>query len=300
MKASRAPFLVAAAIPAILGGMVAYATLPPGRFLWLVFVLAIVANMTAQVAANLANDYYDHLSTDDDINIHVTPFSGGSRMIQDKLIPARTILVAALIAFAIAFAAGVYLAVTRTLLVLPIGLTGLFIGYFYTAPPIKFAYRGLGELVIGLTFGPLSVAGAYVVQTLSLSGLAWLWPSIPVGLLVLGILYINEFPDYEADRATQKNHLVVRLGLERASKGYVLLLALIYLSIVGPVALGLMPALALISLLGLPLAFKAGSVALKEYGNPETIVPAQATHILLFTVTGLLISLAYLLQALLS
>ncbi len=310
IKASRAPFLIAAGLPAMVGGLVAYSLLPPGQFLLGVFFLAIIANMTAQVGANLANDYYDHLTTDDDINVNVTPFSGGSRMIQDKLIPARRILVASLIAFAIAFAAGIYLVVTRTIWLLPIGLGGLFIGFFYTAPPFKFAYRGLGELVIGLSFGPMSVAGAFIVQTLSLSNLGWLWPSIPLGLLVLGILYINEFPDYDADKAVGKNHLIVRLGRKRAAVGYYALLVLIYLTILAPPALGLVlpiasveslslpPAITLIGLLSCPLAIKAALVTSKNYDDPKGIIPAQATHILTFAATGLLLGLAYLLQGL--
>lgn len=310
VKASRAPFLIAAGIPALVGGLVAYAVLPPGGMLWGVFVLAIVANMTAQVGANLANDYYDHLTTDDDINVNVTPFSGGSRMIQDKLIPASRILKAAQIAFAIAFAAGIYLCVTRTWWLLPIGLGGLFIGFFYTAPPIKFAYRGWGEVVIGLSFGPMTVAGAYIVQTLSLSNLAWLWPSIPLGLLVLGILYINEFPDYDADKAVGKNHLIVRLGRKRAAVGYYALLVVIYATIAKPPLLGLLlpaglaarfsfpPPIALIGLLSMPLAVKAALVTSKNYDDPKGIIPAQATHILTFAATGLLLGLAYLLQGL--
>lgn len=299
IKASRAPFLIAAAIPAMVGGLVAYSVVAPGQMLWGVFVLAIVANMTAQVGANLANDYYDHLSRDDDINVNVTPFSGGSRMIQDKLIPARQILAASIIAFVIAFAAGMYLVVTRSPWLLPIGLGGLFIGFFYTAPPIKFAYRGLGELVIGLSFGPMSMAGAYIVQTRSLANLAWLWPSIPIGLLIIGILYINEFPDYDADKAVGKNHLVVRLGHKRAAVGYYALLVVIYLSVVLPVVLCLTPSITLIALLSVPLAIKAAIVTASNYDDPKGIIPAQGTHILTFAATGLLLGVAYLLEGML-
>lgn len=279
----------------MLGGLVAY---NEGHFLLWVFILAILANIMAQVGANLSNDYYDHLSSDDDINVNVTPFSGGSRMIQEKIIPARQILVAAIISFAITFAAGIALVLTRTIWLLPIGLGGLFIGFFYTAPPFKFAYRGLGELVIGLSFGPMSVGGAYIVQTLSLSGLSWLWPSIPVGLLIVGILYVNEFPDYDADKAVGKSHLVVLLGRRRAAVGYYALLAVIYLSIVVPAALRLTPPITLISLLSFPLAIKAATITSRNYDDPKGIIPAQATHILTYTATALLLCLGYLLNGL--
>ncbi len=297
LKAARVPFLQAAAVPAILGGLVAFSE---GRqMFWGVFVLAILANMMVNAGTNLANDYWDHITGNDDINVDFTPFTGGSRTIQEEILPPRTMLRGAVVCFAIAFVAGMYLVLTRTWLLLPIGLFGLFFGYFYTAPPFKFGYRGVGEVMVGVVLGPLAVAGAYVVQSpATLGQLTWLWPSIPVGLLVALILYINEFPDYEADRAVGKNHLVVRLGRYRASFGYYIFIALIYLSILVPVALRMMPPISLVALLTLPIAVKAGLVVSKNYDSPQGIIPAQANTIMLHGAIGLLLSAAYVAQGL--
>lgn len=296
MKAARVPFLQAAAIPAIVGGLVAYNQGVP-QFSWLFFALAIVANMMVNAGTNLANDYYDHVSGNDEINVNLTPFSGGSRMIQEKILSPATMFRASIICYGIAFVMGIYLGfVTNTLkYLLPIGLFGILFGFFYTAPPLKFGYRGVGEFMVGVALGPLAVMGAYVVQARSLSWSA-LWPSLSIGLLVAAILYINEFPDYEADKAVGKNHLIVRLGRRRAAVGYYLLLAAIYLSIVVPAALDPMPRLVLITLITLPLAVKAASVAAKNYDDPKGIIPAMGNTIIMHGSIGLLLAFAYVLD----
>ena len=86
---------------------------------------------------------------------------------------------------------------------------------FYTAPPFRFASRkGMGELLIGLNFGPLMVAGSFLVQT---SGdmthvMNAVLAGIPIGFLVAAIVFVNQFPDHDGDKATGKNNLVVVFG----------------------------------------------------------------------------------------
>lgn len=295
IKATRAPFFQAAIIPVIVGTAVAY--WQTGHIYWGLFIIAAIANAAINGGTNLANDYYDHVSRDDVVNVHPTPFSGGSRVIQEKLITPKAMLTAAIVCFALAFALGMYLVVTRGLVILWIGLIGMFIGFFYTAPPFKFAYRGLGEIVVFTALGPLSVLGAYFVQTQTLSWAAFL-ASIPIGLLVAGILFINEFPDYEPDKAVGKNHLVVRLGTKKAAKAYVVLLSLIYLSILVPVVFGLIPWPPLLAFLTLPMAVQAGKVALTKYDDVNEILPAMGATIKLHLLIGLLLSLGGVLYGL--
>ncbi len=288
IKAMRAPFFQAAIIPVIVGTAVAY--WETGNVFWGLFVIAAIANAAINGGTNMANDYYDHVSTDDIVNPHPTPFSGGSRVIQEGLIKAKTMLVAAIISFSLAFVLGIFLVLTRGIMVLWIGLIGIFIGYFYTAPPFKFVYRGLGELVVFTALGPLSVLGAYFVQTQTLSWAAFA-ASIPIGLLVAGILYINQFPDYTPDKSVSKNHLIVRLGLKKASKGYVVLIGLIYLSILVPVISGILPWPTLLAFLTLPIAVQACKVALSKYDDIDGILPAMDKQIKLHLMIGLLISI---------
>ncbi len=289
LKALRAPFFQAAAIPVIVGTSVAFWH---GKFSSLFFfILALVGNVSLNAAVNLINDYFDRPS--DNINPQPTPFSGGSRIIQEGLLPAKAFLKGAIIAYLVSLVIGIYLIYHTGPILLYIVLVGFILNYSYTAPPLFLDYHGLGELVVFLCLGPLAVLGAYYVQARTLSWEALL-VSIPVGLLVGGILYINEFPDYEPDKAAKKNHLVVLLGKEKAVKGYILLLALIYLSILIAMGLKAVPILALLTLLTLPIAIKTGKTALQHYAdaNVMTLIPAMAGQIQLHLLIGLLLSLS--------
>jgi 1,4-dihydroxy-2-naphthoate octaprenyltransferase len=295
VKAMRAPFFQAAIIPVMVGTAVAY--WETGNVYWGLFVLTMIANAAMNGGTNLANDYYDHLSGDDVANAHPTTFSGGSRVIQEKLVTPRAMLMAAMISFVLASSIGVYLTVARGITILWMGVIGTFIAFFYTAPPFKLSYRGLGEIVVFAALGPLSVLGSYFVQAQTLSWAAF-FASIPVGLLVAGILYINEFPDYEPDKEVGKNHLIVRLGREKAAKGYVMLLGLIYISILVPVVFGVIPWLTFLVLITVPMAVQAGKTALVNYNSIEGILPAMGTTIKLHLLIGLLLTLSYVLSIL--
>ena len=114
-----------------------------------------------------------------------------------------------------------------------ITLIGLFLGYFYTAPPLRLvARRGLGELTIFLTFGPLITLGtAFAIFNGDLSMaqehlMNCLYIGIPMGLLTTNILLINEFPDMKSDTKTNKNHLVVTFGKKASRWIYLLILGL--------------------------------------------------------------------------
>jgi 1,4-dihydroxy-2-naphthoate octaprenyltransferase len=113
---------------------------------------------------------------------------------------------------------------------------------------------------------------------------------------VAGILFINEFPDYEADKAVGKNHLIVLLGKARAVTGYIIILTGIYLSIVIPTILHLTPWFTLGALITLPMAGKAALIAKRHYDDPKAIVPAMASQIQLHLLIGVLLSLGFLID----
>lgn len=298
----RAPFLTAAIIPVLLGSTIAWAM--TGAFHWGYFLLTLLGGVFLQAGTNVANDYYDHLSQNDEINTeYVRPFSGGSRVIQKGLMSPRAVLTEALVFFGLGIIIGLYLAWARGPFILLLGIIGVFSGFFYTAPPFKLANRGIGELVVGANFGILMSLGAFYVQT---QALAWqpLIAAIPVSLLIAAVLYINEFPDHAADKAVGKNHLVVRLGKARAVPGYVALMLAPYAVIAMGVFAGLVPAsyplglpvFALIGFLTLPRALGAVRVARKYYGESVYLVPANASTILVHLYTGLLLAGGFILD----
>jgi 1,4-dihydroxy-2-naphthoate octaprenyltransferase len=290
----RAPFFTASIIPVILGASVAWSE--TGVFSLGLFLLTLVAGMSLHAGTNVANDYFDHKSRDDEINVEfVRPFSGGSRLIQKGLLTPRAVLVESLVLFAIGGVIGVYLAATRGPMILVLGLIGAFCGFFYTAPPVNIAARGIGELTVGLNFGTLMTLGAYYVQVGRFSTGAFL-ASLPVAILIADVLYINEFPDYTADKAVGKTHLVVRLGKEKAVWGYLALTLAAYVSILVPVLARAIPPYCLLALVTLPIAMKAIRVAVSNYADSPKLAPANAATIQLHMLTGLLVAVGFILD----
>jgi 1,4-dihydroxy-2-naphthoate octaprenyltransferase len=295
LHASRYEFFTGVIGPALVGGAAAWSGAHVFHLgLWLVTVVGL---MLAHASANLANDYFDHLSGNDALNTEfITPFTGGSRVIQQGLATPREVLVAALVSLALAGACGLLLAWLCGWPILILAGIGGLTGFFYTAPPVKLGYRGWGELFIALDFGVLPVLGTYFVQTRSFS-LPALWASLPVALLILAILWINQFPDYHADRAVGKRHWVVRLGRRRAAGVYAGMVALAYLLVIAGAALEILPPLTLLVVLTLPLAARALNVALREYDHPPALAPANAATVGVHLLFSLLLAVGLVVDA---
>ena len=214
-------------------------------------------------------------------------------MIQKGLLTPREVLFEASIFLIIGTAIGFYLAFIRGLFVLVLGLFGLFSGIFYASPPLKLANRGVGEVFVGLNFGVLMTIGAYFVQTQTIN-VEPLVASIPVFLLIFAVVYINEFLDYNADKAIGKRTLVVRFGREKAAQGYSILMGGVYLSILIGVLTKIMPATTLIAIATIPIAIKAAAHALKNHSTPLKLTLANSLTILCHLLTSLLLSIGYL------
>jgi 1,4-dihydroxy-2-naphthoate octaprenyltransferase len=288
LHASRYEFFTGVVAPAAVGGAVAW--WQSAGFHWGLWLLTLLGLLFIHASANLANDYFDHLSGNDAINREfIRPFTGGSRVIQQGLAAPRQVLAAALVCLTLGAAIGLLLTWLRGWPILLIGLVGGLSGFFYTAPPLKLGYRGWGELFIALDFGVLPVLGTYFVQTQRFS-MAAFWASLPVALLISAILWINQFPDYHADRAVGKLHWVVRLGRQRSAVVYAGMMALTYLAVIVPVALQILPPLALLILVTLPLTVRGINVALRQYDRPPELAPANAATVGVHLVLSLLLA----------
>jgi len=293
LKAMRVPFLTATIIPVALGSVVAlYDT---GKFMWIKFLLAMLGAILVHIGTNLANDYFDHLSGCDKANPNPTPFSGGSRVIQDGLIAPKTILFVSLAAFILGGAIGLYLNhLCGGNVILILGVIGVFLGFFYTAKPFRIGYGSFGELAVGVGFGPLMVMGAYYVQAQHLPFKVFLI-SIPTGLLIALVLFINEFPDYQADKSVGKRTIVVLLGKKNAVILYHFLLALTYLSIVLLMAFKYVPWSGLLTILSVPLALKAFLTSRNNFDKIYELLPANAATIGLHSLIGILLIVSFIL-----
>ncbi len=296
IRAVRAPFLTASIIPVILGLVLAWYN--TNLFNWWNGILCLLGAMLLHSGGNLANDYFDNKSGADNVQEPVSNFAGGSRIIQNGLLTPKEIISGSLICLLLGSLIGLYLNwISPSNIILILGIIGVLSAWFYTATPLPISHSGLGELLIGLNFGPLLVLGAYYVQTGKLN-LSIFLISLPIALLITTIIYINEFPDYIADKTAGKNTLIVRLGLRKAIWGYYILLLLIYLTIILGIFYKYIPIYALFTLLTLPLTIKAIIVAKSHFEEPAKLVPANGLTVLLHIIIGILLSVSYVLDKL--
>jgi len=288
----RAPFFTGVIVPVILGTAIAWHAGYPVH--WGYFFLTLIGIIAIHAGANTINDYFDHLSSNDEINEeYVRPFTGGSRMIQDQSITPKGMLRLSIAMYALGAVIGLYLAYSRGMPIFWIGLIGVAMGVLYVAPGVNLLSRGVGELAILIAFGVLCVQGSYYVQTQSLD-LEPLLLSLPIGMLIMLVLWINEFPDFNADQAVGKNHWVVRLGKEKAAKYYFAFMAVTYAMII---ILALLYNLwLLVALLMLPHAWKIGRNAVKNYADTKALIPSNAGTILAHLLTGILLTCGYIID----
>lgn len=289
--ALRAPFFSATLIPIFLGTIIA---LHAGYlFDFWGFFFTVLGMLAIHAGVNLANDYFDHKSGNDELNRNATPFSGGSRVIQDGLIVPQHLLYASLGFLVIGSMIGLYLnTMVGGNLILLIGLLGVGIGFFYSAPPFAASYHRLGELFVALGFGPLMVVGSYVVQAHAFSILP-LVASIPLALLIAAVLFMNQFQDVEADLKAKKRNIVNTIGKKESVTWLKVGVGLSYVFVLIGILIGVFPLTSILVLLTLPLAWSALRIAEREYEQILELVPANAGIVTLHFTFGVLLVLAY-------
>ncbi len=287
---------IASTIPMAVGAAVAYAH--QGSFSWYWFFVGIASIYMLEVGKNAINEYIDYLSGVDRFVTpdKRTPFSGGKKTIIDGKLILRENLFIGVATILAGSLLGLYVVFSREFAVLWIGLAGVFFALFYSLPPFKFAYRGLGEAVVGFTFGPLITTGTYLVQTHTISAEVVI-ASLPLGFIIANVLWINQYPDYEADLKGGKMNGVVRLGPEKGVFVYAALFGTAYLVLL-PLILISGNVLWLLPLISIPLAVRAVKVAHRHFDNIPRLIEANAKTIQIYQLTGLTMMAAALLPLL--
>ena len=168
------------------------------------------------------------------------------------------------------------------------------LAWFYHSGPVRLSYRGFGELAVAVAYGPLVVSGTYLVQTGTMTA-PLLHASIALGILVAAFLWINQFPDFEADLSCGKLNLVVKLGRDRAMLAFAGILAggylwLILTTLSYPDSRGL-----LWGLLGLPPALFSAWKLRESKGITRELIPAQVACLASFVLMAIGAGLGYLL-----
>ena len=291
LRATRLPFLTATLVPVLIGIAIAASR---GFFNPVTALLTVVGGSLIQIGLNVANDVFDTTQGADDVNVTPTKYSGGSRVIQYGLVSLSEMKLVSAGAYLGGIAIGILLlALSGSLALLLIGVVGVVISLGYTAPPLRLVYRGFGEIAVALGFGPLMLVGSYVVQ--SRGALAWepFAASVPIGLLVALILYVNEIPDRRGDATAGKRTIPVRLGRETIVRGYDATVIAAYAATLVAVVAGVLPLPALAILLTIPFARQVHAGLRPNYDNPYALMAVMATNIKLHAAAGALLLGAY-------
>lgn len=291
---SRVPFLSVGIFPFILGAIIAWSMGYPMN--WAVLLLSSFAVILIMLITYWAGEYYDFEA--DSINVNYNIFSGGTRVLQAGLIPRHYALVATYLSLSLAVIIGLLLQFyfktgPYTLL---LGAFGLFCGYFYSAKPVQWSHRGVGEVLIAICYGGLTVNAAYYLQTASFHPLATL-VSIPLAISIFLVILINEFPDYISDRVSGKRTLVVRFGMKRMALVYLILSMACFLAILGPplyVGPWIIAPLALLPVL--LIDWNIIAVMRKEYEDGKRLQALCGRTILLHLTIASIFMLAFLLE----
>ena len=250
-------------LPAAAAGVVAGSALAfyDGAFHPIRALTALLVALLLQIGSNLANDVFDYERGTDLARRH-----GPLRVTQSGLLTPDQVKIGMWIAFCLAGLLGLYLAFEAGWVVLLIGLVAIFSAITYTGGPFPLGYYGLGDLFVFLFFGLASVAGTYFVQARLVSPAAW-WMSLPIGLIIVGILVVNNLRDIETDRLASKHTLAVMLGERFAKVEYLFCVVAAFLCLPMLCAFGILPWWSLLAWLTLPLAWKLTRVVFMQKGK---------------------------------
>ncbi len=275
----RYRFLLFAGIfPYILGSVIAYQA--RGDFSFLYFSIGFVGIALTLVGVEVLNEHFDHEK-------------GGDRAFMESKpeVPKHYLKIGAIF-FLLAFFIALYLTAARGWPIIIFAISGALAAIFYVASPIQWSYRGLGEFMIFLSYGPLMTVGSYYLQAQRLD-YAPLLASLVPGFLVLGLALVNEIPDYYGDRLVGKKNLVVRMGRKRTVTVYGIITSLSFVVVILGFYFKEFPAFSLLILLAVPLLYRSFSTAREHYDSPKSFLPAIRGTILLYLVVLSLMTVSY-------
>jgi len=258
-----------------------------GALSWKWLALTVLGIFLIEIAKNASGEIVDFDSGTDSAVAPEdrSPFSGGKRVLIDGLLTRRQTISIAAVSYLLGIAAGLVIVAYREPQILWLGVVGVALAYFYHAPPFKLSYRGLGELAVGLSYGPLITSGTYLVQRGTVTPEVILLAT-PLGLLIAAFLWINEFPDYRADSVSRRLNLVVRLGRPKAARVFV---AMMMVAAVGLTSLPLagIPVAVYLGALFLVPAAVASRTLLQHAEVTARVIPAQAMTLISFVLYSL-------------
>ena len=252
-------------------------------------ILTYVGVVFLHASVDLLNDYWDY-KRGIDIATKRTKFSGGTGVLPDNLLKPRTVYIAGLVFLILGASIGTYfIAIRGVTIAIILGFAVIAI-YFYSTTIVN---AGLGELFVAIK-GAMIVLGSLYVQNATLEPAAMYGGAI-VGLLSATVLFINSFPDYEADKSKGRRTLVIILGRKVASTTFPMFIIAAYALIAGGIFFGLTKVYCLICFISMPLAIKSALSLRKDPQSIDNIVPAMASTVTYSRITGFLLAMSYIL-----
>ncbi|MGE5560543.1 MAG: prenyltransferase [Chloroflexota bacterium] len=287
---------VASTVPMLVGAALAYGD--TGRFSLYWMLVSLLGVYCIEIAKNATNEFADFTAGIDQSIApdKRTPFSGGKKTIVDGLLTVAETKIIATATLSAGILIGLYITFAHEPAVLWVGLIGVFFATFYSLPPFRFNYTGIGEFVVGATFGPIMVSGIYLVMTHTLNVQAVL-TGVPIGFLIANVLWINQYPDYEADALGGKRNWVVRLGRKAALRVYYWLFVLAFVALAA-LSLVYRNPLWLLGLVAVPLERQAVAIARRHYDDIPALIPANAKTVIIYQLVGLMMVIAALTNSL--
>jgi len=281
----RAPFLLLTPVCVLLGASISYWR--KGDISLFHLLIALIGALCAHISVNAFNEYFDYKSGLD-LKTIKTPFSGGSGTLPSNPHFVRYSLFIAILSFLITFSVGIYFLFLWGIAILPLGVSGLILVFFYTRWLTKNPFLCL--LAPGLGFGTFMVMGTDFVLTGSYSIEAFIASLIPF-FLVSDLLLLNQFPDIQADKSVGRRHIPIVFGPKKSSFLYALFLLFAFLSIIIGIQTKLLPELTLLGMLTIPLAAMATYGAVKYAKDIPKLIPYMGINVLVNLITPVLISI---------
>ena len=294
-KELRIPFLSLPAIFVPLGITVA---LLDGYFNLVYGILTLIGIVCIHASVNVLNDYFDFKSGIDTATTP-TPFSGGSRVLPENLLTPKSVLIGGIILLAIGSLIGLYFLYIFDFPPLLIALISIAIITSVAYSPVL-SRIGLGEVFVFLNFGPLLFTGVYYIQSGGLISTEAMVVGSIVGLMTTGILYINQFPDTDADKSKGRFHLVARLGKKRAAGIYRYIVGTGFVILILGVVTFTIPPTTIIALITIPKFRVANAILQKEYEKIMELIPAMGNTVMGTIQSGILLLVGYLIWYFLS
>jgi 1,4-dihydroxy-2-naphthoate polyprenyltransferase len=287
LRAIRIRFLLASVIAVTNGLAIAYwkyAAIDP-----LYAILTYIGVVFLHASVDLLNDYWDHKRGIDSATKR-TKFSGGTGVLPENLLTPRAVYIAGIIFLVLGASIGAYFVAIRGITIAVILSFAVVAIYFYST---RIVNAGLGELFVAIK-GAMIVLGTLYVQNAVLEPTA-LYVGAIVGILSATVLFINSFPDYEADRSKGRRTLVIMLGRKTASAILPIFIIAAYALIAVGIFLGFTKIYSLICFASIPFAIKSVLQLIKEPESTEKIVPAMASAVTYSRITGFLLAMSFVL-----